>query len=239
MLTVENLGVSYGTRVVLSGANLKVRAGEVVGILGRNGSGKSTLLRTIAGLLPPRSGRITLEDIDITGWPTHRIARLGLAYLPQTRGIFPNMTVLENLKIASSFVHQPGISPHAEAPLVAPLLQDGKLLSRRAGLLSGGEQRILAISMALVRKPRLLLLDEPSAGLAGPIAVRVRDWLTAAVTELGAAVLLVEQSVVMARSVAHAVLRMERGILRPADDDVSSKTLETEGGRPRIEHLTS
>jgi branched-chain amino acid transport system ATP-binding protein len=161
MLLVHDVHVYYGEKHVLQGVSLEVKRGEIVALLGRNGVGKTTTLRTIMGLIKPRAGRIIFKDADITGLPAFKRARLGIGYVPQGRRLFPNLTVLENLKS--------GLRGKFKWDLLKPVFELFPVLKERvnqkAGTLSGGEQQMLAIARALVTEPELLLMDEPTMGL--------------------------------------------------------------------------
>ena len=169
-LAVSKLDVAYGGIHVLRGVSLEVRPGEVVALLGRNGAGKTTTIRGIMGLTPPRAGQVVLEGRDVTREPVFAHARAGMAWVPEDRRIFPNLTVVENLEVAM-LPGRGGRAPwtpervFAEFPLLAPLAR------RRGGTLSGGQQQLLSVARALCGNPRLLLLDEPTEGLA-PLIVR-------------------------------------------------------------------
>lgn len=169
VLEVRDLHVYYGESHALHGVSLAVGEGEVVALLGRNGAGKSTTVRGILGLTPPRSGQVRFAGRDVTGRPVHENVRAGLAWVPEDRRIFPNLTVEENLEVATLPARsEPAWTPErvfAEFPLLAPLRR------RKGGALSGGQQQLLSIARALCGNPRLLLLDEPSEGLA-PIIVQ-------------------------------------------------------------------
>ncbi|MGP6157367.1 MAG: urea ABC transporter ATP-binding subunit UrtE [Vulcanimicrobiaceae bacterium] len=212
MLALEGVAAAYGMSQVLSGIALSVGAGEAVALLGRNGVGKTTLLRTIVGLHPASAGRITFRDAAIAGLPAHRRARLGIGYVPQGRGIFPQLTVGENLAVGSSALD--GRKPHAAAD-VAPLYDLfpvlARLRDRKGGVLSGGEQQQLALARALIGKPRLLLLDEPTEGIQPSIVSEIERVLGAVRRELGVALLLVEQHLDFAWSIADRYYVMQRG----------------------------
>jgi branched-chain amino acid transport system ATP-binding protein len=201
MLDCLDLHTYYGTAHILQGVSLRVNEGEVVALLGRNGAGKTTTLKSIVGLVPPRRGRVTWGGRDITGWPPYRISRAGVALVPETRGIFSYLTARENLAIAT----RPGARWTEESVLERfPKLRE--LGDRRGRFLSGGEQQMLAIARALVTGPRLILLDEPSQGLA-PVVVE-------AIAELkreGVAMLLVEQNVAMACHLSDRVYVIDQG----------------------------
>src|SRR5437870_8605427 len=166
MLTVEQLDAAYGESQVLWGVDLTVPAKSVVCLMGRNGVGKTTLLKTIMGLLPARGGRVTLDGADITRWSSDRRARAGVGYVPQGREIFPHLTVAENLRMA--YLGCGRESRLTDALDLVPALKP--LLARKGGVLSGGEQQMLAIGRALLTRPKLLMLDEPTEGNAASIA---------------------------------------------------------------------
>jgi branched-chain amino acid transport system ATP-binding protein len=201
MLSVDAVSTAYGAVQALRDVSIEVAQGEIVTLVGANGAGKSTLLMTICGDPRARSGRVVFEGRDITRLPTHEIMRLGLAQVPEGRRVFPRMSVMENLLMGAQ------VAGHDPAPLLAevfalfPRLQERQ--AQRGGTLSGGEQQMLAIGRALMSKPRLLLLDEPSLGLA-PLVVR---QIFAAIRELnakeGLTVLLVEQNANQALRLAH------------------------------------
>ncbi|MEO3473359.1 ABC transporter ATP-binding protein [Roseomonas sp. CAU 1739] len=201
MLSVEAVSTAYGAVQALRDVSIEVARGEIVTLVGANGAGKSTLLMTICGDPRARSGRVVFEGQDITQMPTHRIMRLGLAQVPEGRRVFPRMSVMENLLMGAQ------VAGHDPAPLLRqvfalfPRLDERQ--AQRGGTLSGGEQQMLAIGRALMSKPRLLLLDEPSLGLA-PLIVR---QIFAAIRDLnekeGLTVLLVEQNANQALRLAH------------------------------------
>ncbi|MBR0683217.1 ABC transporter ATP-binding protein [Roseomonas eburnea] len=201
MLSVDTVSTAYGAVQALRDVSIEVAQGEIVTLVGANGAGKSTLLMTICGDPRARAGRVAFEGRDITALPTHEIMRLGLAQVPEGRRVFPRMTVMENLLMGAQ------VAGHDPAPLLAqvfalfPRLKERE--AQRGGTLSGGEQQMLAIGRALMSKPRLLLLDEPSLGLA-PLIVR---QIFAAIRDLnereGLTVLLVEQNAYQALRLAH------------------------------------
>jgi len=201
MLEVTDLVAAYGAVQALKGVSLHVEKGEIVTLIGANGAGKSTLLMTICGDPRARAGRVLLDGDDISSHPTHEIMRMGVAQSPEGRRVFPRMSVMENLLMgAQALGHAPG--PELEKVFTLfPRLQERQ--AQRGGTLSGGEQQMLAIGRALMSKPRLLLLDEPSLGLA-PLIVR---QIFAAIRELnareGLTVLLVEQNANLALRLAH------------------------------------
>ena len=207
MLDVQDIDTYYGLGHILHGLSLTVREGEVVALLGRNGAGKTTTLRSITGLTPPRRGRIAYKGQDIAGLPPHRISRLGVALVPETRGIFSYLTARENLAIA----RRPG-SRWPEDTVLARFPKLRELLDRKGRLLSGGEQQMLAIARALLTGPELLLLDEPSQGLA-PLVVEavmgtVRDLKAERVS-----MLLVEQNAELALGLADRVYVIDHGTI--------------------------
>jgi branched-chain amino acid transport system ATP-binding protein len=207
MLEVRGIDTYYGLGHILHGLSLTVSEGEVVALLGRNGAGKTTTLRSITGLTPPRRGRIAYKGRDIAGLPPHRISRLGIALVPETRGIFSYLTARENLAIA----RRPG-SRWPESSVLARFPKLGEVLERKGRLLSGGEQQMLAIARALLTGPELLLLDEPSQGLA-PLVV---EAVMGTVRELKAervSMLLVEQNAEMALGLADRVYVIDHGTI--------------------------
>lgn len=213
MLEIRNLQAGYGRGRVIDGASLSIARGECVALLGRNGSGRSTLLRSILGLLPTDtlSGRIAFDGADITGRPTFDIARRGIGYVPEGREVFPHLTVAQNLLLGEPPADAPP-RPHAPAtpdtyalfPALAPLRDTP------AGFLSGGEQQMLAIARALAGRPSLLLIDEPTEGLA-PTMVDVVARALSALREGGIAILLVEQKMKIVPGLADRVAVMGRG----------------------------
>ena len=210
LLSVENLWVSYGAIQALRGISFHVDEGEVVTLIGGNGAGKSTTLRTISGLRNPSQGTIQFDGQSIKCWPPHRIVQNGLVHVPEGRGIFANLTVEENLKMGAYARHDAnGIrSDHERALVLLPRLRER--LNQQAGTLSGGEQQMLAIGRALMAKPRLLLLDEPSMGLAPNLVDQVLLAIQA-LKERGLTVLLVEQNARAALSIADRAYVMETG----------------------------
>jgi branched-chain amino acid transport system ATP-binding protein len=193
MLTLENVNVYYGAIHALRNVSLDVQAGEVVTLIGANGAGKSTTLRAITGLLAPRSGRITFEGRDLAGIPAHRLVARGISMAPEGRGVFANLSVLENLEMGAYVVSDHGKIKRGidRGFSLFPRLEERK--KQRAGTLSGGEQQMLAIARALMSEPKLLLLDEPSLGLA-PLVCRTIFETIDGIKAAGTTVLLVEQN---------------------------------------------
>ncbi len=225
MLECQDLHTYYGTGHILQGVSLRVADGEVVALLGRNGAGKTTTLKTIVGLLPPRRGRVVYDGRDLTGWPPYRISQAGVALVPETRGIFSYLTARENLDIAA----REGARWTPAAVLERfPKLRE--LADRRGRFLSGGEQQMLAIARALVTGPRLILLDEPSQGLA-PLVVETVVGTIAELKRERVAMLLVEQNVELACGLADRVYVIDQGRIvfegTPATLRADARTLGT------------
>lgn len=193
MLTLENVSVSYGAIEALTDINLHVEQGEIVTLIGANGAGKTTTLRTITGLLEPREGRVMYEGKQISGVPTHKLVPMGIAMSPEGRGVFANLTVRENLEMGA-FIRKDkkGISDDMERGFTLfPRLKERE--QQKAGTLSGGEQQMLAMARALMSRPRLLLLDEPSLGLAPLVVHSIFEAIDEIKSE-GTTILLVEQN---------------------------------------------
>ena len=209
ILEVETLDVCYGTSQALFGVSLSVQAGSVLAVLGTNGAGKSTLARTVSGLVRPVSGRVRFAGRDVTGLPAHRIRKLGLTYIPEGRGIFPGLTVVDNLRMA---VGQEKRQERAAAIDRAierfPVL--GQRRTQRAGSLSGGEQQMLALARALAVSPKLIIADEMSLGLAPIVTESVFQALEEA-RRSGITIVLTEQFVHRALAMADACVVLMRG----------------------------
>jgi urea transport system ATP-binding protein len=216
MLTVEALEVAYGRAQVLFGVDVHVPHGALVCVMGRNGVGKTTLLEAVMGLLPARSGRVTFDGRDITGLKTHERVRLGLGYVPQGHEAFPQLTVGENLQVVSEAAPGQDRGAVAEVLDLFPALRG--LLRRRAGFLSGGQQQQLAIARALVTRPRMLLLDEPTEGIQPSIIVEIEETVQRLHTEAGLAILLVEQYLDLALRLADRYVILDAGRVARAGD---------------------
>ena len=246
LLDVREIHTAYGLSRVLFGVSLQIGAGECVSLLGRNGVGKSTTMRSIIGLTPPQAGRVLWKGADITGWEPYRVARAGIGFVPEDRRIFADLTVWENLDVASrrsrefgepdrerrrdrrreERSHEPSIStpprpdPGTRPPLqwttervfdLFPKLRE--LASRHGGHLSGGEQQMLTIARTLMGNPELLLLDEPSEGLAPLVVDHLREQITRLKRE-GLTILLAEQNVDFSLALAERVYVLEKGAMR-------------------------
>jgi len=224
LLKVDGLHAGYLGIPAVRDLSLTVGEGEVVALLGPNGAGKTTTLSTIAGLLDPISGTIRFDAQDVTGRPAYRIARLGLSLVPEDRALFYGLTVRENLRLGRG---QQGLS---QGELLEMLPELEKCLGRKAGVLSGGEQQMLAVGRALVGRPRLLLVDEMSLGLAPVIVERLLPILRRIATELGTGVLFVEQHIAMALEIADRAYVLNHG-----DLVLSGTAAELRGRRDLVE----
>jgi urea transport system ATP-binding protein len=207
MLAVERIEAGYGGSQILWSVDVAVPAGQVVCLMGRNGVGKTTLLKTIMGLVPARGGRVLVDGHDVTRWSPDRRARAGVGYVPQGREIFPHLTVEENLRM--SLLGCGRASGLDDALALFPAL--GRLLGRKGGVLSGGEQQMLAIGRALLTRPKLLMLDEPTEGIQPSIVQEIGEAIRRIRTELGLAVLLVEQYLDFVEQLADAYVIMAKG----------------------------
>ena len=210
LLEARELHTSYGLSRVLFGVSIEVHAGECVCLLGRNGVGKSTTMRSIMGLTPPQSGRVLFRGQDITGWAPYRVARAGLGFVPEDRRIFSDLTVWENLDVARRRAGADGFTLERVFALFPKL---GELTSRQGGHLSGGEQQMLTIARTLMGNPQLLLLDEPSEGLAPIVVDHLRDQI-ARLKHEGLTILLAEQNTEFSLSLADRVYVLEKGSLK-------------------------
>ncbi|MEO1459900.1 MAG: ABC transporter ATP-binding protein, partial [Pseudomonadota bacterium] len=212
ILEIRGLRAGYGRVPVLHGLDLTIAEGQIVGILGHNGMGKSTLLKTLMGLVPATGGGISFDGMDVTREPSHERARLGIGYVPQGRGIFPTLSVRDNLRM--------GIAAHdavdEEAALEAVLRefpQLERLLARQGGALSGGEQQLLALARALVSEPQLLLLDEPTEGIQPSIVDMIEEKLRELAAARGISILLVEQNLEFITDLSDRVLVLQKGLI--------------------------
>ena len=227
MLELEGVEAGYGLSRVLHGVSLRAEAGEVVSLLGRNGAGKSTTLKSIVGLVAVSRGSIRFDGREITGRPTHAISRLGVGYVPEERRIFSDLTVAENLLVGRKGTGAWGAERVYD---VFPKLRE--LAGRRAGSPSGGEQQMLTVARTLMGNPRVVLLDEPSEGLA-PVIVRALGEQIAALKREGLTILLSEQNLKFAARLADRAYIIEKGIIRfdgpmaalMADEDLRRKYL--------------
>ncbi|MGH7323465.1 MAG: ABC transporter ATP-binding protein [Candidatus Rokuibacteriota bacterium] len=223
MLGVVQLETSYGQTRILRGVTFEVGRGEIVAVLGRNGAGKTTLLRSIMGLTPARSGRILFKDLEITRLPTYKIAALGISYVPQGKHIFPRLSVADNLKLGTRVqrsaqkVVPPGVFDYF--PVLA------ERLGQMGATLSGGEQQMLALARGLVGEPELMLLDEPSESLQPNLVEAIKEIILRVCRDRGVAILLVEQNLDFARSLARQYYVMENGsiVLRGETHDLTDE----------------
>jgi branched-chain amino acid transport system ATP-binding protein len=216
LLTIENLAVNYGAIAALQGVTLEIERGQIVTLIGANGAGKTTLLRTISGLIRPRAGTIRLEERAIETLPAHEIVKLGICHVPEGRQVFANLTVRENLLLG-------GYQERSREAIAAgvdrafslfPILAERR--NQKAATLSGGEQQMLAIGRALMSRPQLLLLDEPSLGLA-PLVVRKIFEIIREINATGTTVFLVEQNAHMALHTAHRGYVLQTGRVLKSD----------------------
>ena len=217
MLTINDINVFYGAIHAIKGVSLEVNEGEIVTLIGANGAGKSTILRTISGLLKPKTGSIQFEGQEIAGMPAHEIVKTGISQVPEGRRIFAEMSVLENLELGA-FTRKDKDGIKADMELVFerfPRLKER--IGQLAGTLSGGEQQMLAMGRALMSRPRLLLLDEPSMGLA-PLLIKEIFAIIQDINKTGTTVLLVEQNANMALSIAHKAYVLETGRITLSGD---------------------
>jgi branched-chain amino acid transport system ATP-binding protein len=227
MLTLENVNVYYGAIHALRNISLTVNKGEVVTLLGANGAGKSTTLRAITGLLCPKSGRVVFEGQDVTGMAAHRLVAKGISMSPEGRGVFANLTVLENLEMGAYLTKdRAGVKRDlVRVFALFPRLQERT--KQRAGTLSGGEQQMLAMARALMSRPKLLLLDEPSLGLA-PIVCQTIFSTIDEIKAAGTTVLLVEQNA------SAALKHSDRGYVLETGEVILEGTAASIAGDPRV-----
>ena len=224
MLELKDVHTYYGNIHALKGISLTVNDGEIVTLIGSNGAGKSTTLRTIQGLNKPRSGSVVLDGIELHKLPAHQIAELGVAQSPEGRMIFPRMTVMENLEMGA-YVRKDLTTFKDDLDYVLKLFPRLKeRITQKGGTLSGGEQQMLAMGRALMAKPKILLLDEPSMGLA-PLLVELIFDIIKKLNEEGTTILLVEQNALMALSIAHRGYVLQTGEIILSD---SAKNLKND-----------
>ena len=238
ILEVRDVHAAYGLSRVLFGVSLAVDAGECVCLLGRNGVGKTTTIRSVMGLTPPSAGRVLWKGRDITGWPPYRVARAGIGFVPEDRRIFADLTVAENLDVAARGGREaPGWTVDRVYDVFPPLRE---LAGRRGGYLSGGEQQMLTIARTLMGSPELLLLDEPSEGLAPLVVDHLADQILR-LKRQGLTILLAEQNVSFSVALADRVYVLEKGRIRyqgpaaelRADEALRQELLGLSVGRPR------
>jgi branched-chain amino acid transport system ATP-binding protein len=207
MLKMKDLNCSYGECKVLHDTSLEVNEGRLIGLIGRNGVGKTTTLKSIMGLVPHKSGSVHFYEVNLSGIPPYQIPRMGIAYMPQGRHLFPKLTVMENLKI-----------PIVKGDLDKKILEEifiyfprlKERLSQKAGTLSGGEQQMLAVGRALITKPKMMLMDEPMEGLM-PLLVKLIADTVKAINQKGTTILLVEQNLKTIKNICQGIYIMEKG----------------------------
>ncbi len=227
MLTVTDLRIAYGKAEVVHGVSFGVEAGECVALIGPNGAGKSTILKAVCGLMQPTGGDIVFEGRSIAGLPGHEVARVGIATCPEGRQMFPEMTVMENLRLGAYRRRKEDISPEIDEMMeLFPRLRERA--AQMAGTLSGGEQEMVAIARALMAKPRLCIFDEPSLGIAPKVVDEIEETLMK-IKKRGVTILLVEQAVSMALRVA------DRAYVLEAGEVVTAGTSEEMSNDPRVQ----
>jgi branched-chain amino acid transport system ATP-binding protein len=230
MLEIKNLEVAYGSITALHGISLRVEKGKIITLIGSNGAGKSTTLRAVSGLMKVRAGKVFLEGAEITNQPPHKVVALGITQVPEGRMIFPNLTVTENLRMGA--FRRPGkesLKPDYERVFaIFPRLQERE--KQIAGTLSGGEQQMLAIGRALLSRPRYLMLDEPSLGIAPILVKTIFEKIVEINRQLGITILLVEQNANLALEISDYgyVLETGRVILEDPSDKLRTSALVKE-----------
>jgi branched-chain amino acid transport system ATP-binding protein len=231
LLAIDGIHTAYGLSRVLFGLSLEVEAGECVSLLGRNGVGKTTTMRSVMGLTPPARGHVLWHGHDIAGWPPHRIARAGIGFVPEDRRIFAELSVRENLEVGARAARRSGHWTIETVGELFPVLRERR--DQPGGFLSGGEQQMLTIARTLVGNPELLLLDEPSEGLAPLVVDMLRDKI-ADLKAQGLTILLAEQRVDFALALADRVYVLEKGTIRH-----SSAAAELREDQAQLDRLLS
>jgi branched-chain amino acid transport system ATP-binding protein len=221
MLEIKNLHVSYGAINALHGISLSVKPGSIVTLIGANGAGKTTTLKAISGLLPPRSGEILYDGKNIAGLPPHQIVKLGLSHVPEGRMIFANLTVLENLQLGAYLQTDKQVVRRELEHVFSLFPRLSEREKQIAGTLSGGEQQMLAIGRALMSRPKLLLLDEPSLGLAPLLVKTIFEKIVEINRQQGLTILLVEQNANLALEISSFGYVLETGKITLQDDSPS------------------
>ena len=209
MLKMKNLNCSYGVCQILHNTSLEVSEGKLVGLIGRNGVGKTTALKSIMRLVPPKSGSVHFFDNDLSHLPAYAIPRLGIAYMPQGRHLFPKLTVMENLRIP---IIKGELDKNTLAEIFEYFPRLKERLKQKAGTLSGGEQQMLAVGRALITNPKLILMDEPMEGLM-PLLVRLIADTVKTINQKGTTILLVEQNLKIIKNICEGVYIMEKGAI--------------------------
>ncbi len=227
LLEVQDINTYYGKIHALKGISITVNEGEVVTLIGGNGAGKTTTLNTICGITPAAEGQVLLNGVDITHVPPHEIVRMGIVHSPEGRKIFTRLTVRENLEMGAFSRQDKDAVPHDLEEVFSLFPRLKERARQLGGTLSGGEQQMLAIGRALMAKPRILLLDEPSMGLAPLLVQQIFKVITQLNTERGTTILLVEQNALMALEVAHRGYILQSGYITHADSAEVLKRDET------------
>lgn len=226
LLELDNIHSYYGHIHALQGISLHVDEGEIVTLIGANGAGKSTTLRTISGLIKPRTGSISLKGQAIAGLPPHEIVALGVGHVPEGRGVFPRLTVRENLEMGAYTINDPAEVDRRMGTVFQLFPRLEERLAQKGGTLSGGEQQMLATARGLMLKPHILLMDEPSMGLAPVLVEAIFDVIRRLNREEGTTILLVEQNALMALSIAHRGYVLQNGQIVIDDTAVNLKQNE-------------
>ena len=226
LLSLENVHSYYGRIHALKGISLEVKEGEIVTLIGANGAGKSTTLRTISGILHPRQGKILLNGKDISHFEPHKIVQAGLGHGPEGRGILPKQTVKENMEMGAFVINDPVEVEHRMSYAFELFPRLKERINQKGGTLSGGEQQMLATARGLMLKPHILMLDEPSMGLA-PVLVELIFDIIKTMNEQGTTILLVEQNALMALSIAHRGYVLQTGSIVLSDTAENLKKNET------------